>query len=76
MSYRERCLDELEMIVKIVLQREGFHGRQWSDERLYSERNEGGRGLKSFKEVNNETKTKWINKQVDKGSMENEIQKE
>ena len=29
-------LDELDMTVKSVLRREGFHGRQSSDERLYS----------------------------------------
>ena len=75
-------LDELDMIVKSVLWREGFHGRQPSDERLCSERNEGGRGLKSFKEVYDETKTrvacymaaarnKWI-----RAAWRNEIQKE
>ena len=51
-------LDELDMTVKSVLRREGFHGRQSSDERLYLKRNEGGRGLKSFKEVYDETKTR------------------
>ena len=44
-------LDELDMTVKNVLRREGFHRRQSSDERLYLKRNKGGRGLKSFKEV-------------------------
>ena len=42
-------LDELDMTVKSVLRREGFHGRQSSNERLYSKRNKGGRGLKSFR---------------------------
>ena len=51
-------LDKLDKIVKSVLRREGFHGRQSSDERLYSKRKEGGRGLKSFKEVSDETKTR------------------
>ena len=51
-------LDELDIAVKSVLWREGFHGRQSSDERLYLKRNEGGRGLKSFKEVYDETKTR------------------
>ena len=51
-------LDELDMIVKSVFQREGFHGRQSRDERLYLKSNEGGRGLKSFKEVYNKTKTR------------------
>ena len=49
-------LEELDKIVKSVLRREGFHGRQSSDERLYSKRNDGGKGLKSFKEVYDETK--------------------
>ena len=46
------------MTVKSVLQREGFHGRQSNNERLYLMRNKDGRGLKSFKEVYNETKTR------------------
>ena len=40
-------LDELDKIVKSVLRREGFHGRQSSDEGLYSKRIDGGRGLKN-----------------------------
>ena len=44
-------LDELDKIVKCVLRREGFHGRQSSDERLYSKRIDGGRGLKSFNPI-------------------------
>ena len=51
-------LDELDKLVKNVLRREGFHGRQSSDERLYAKRTEGGRGLKSFKEVYDETRTR------------------
>ena len=52
-------LDELDMTVKSVLWREGFHGRQSSDERLYLKRNEGGRGSKSFKEVTTKQKLEW-----------------
>ena len=33
-------LEELDMIVKSLLRREVLHGRQSSDERLYSKRNE------------------------------------
>ena len=51
-------LDELDNIVKSALRREGFHGRQSSDERLFTNRREGGRGLKSFKELYDETKTR------------------
>ena len=81
-NLRKGDLDELDMTVKSVLRREGFHGRQSSDERLYLKRNEGGRGLKSFKEVYDETKTrvtcympaatnKWI-----RVAWKNESQKE
>ena len=51
-------LDELDKLVKNALRREGFQGRQSSYERLYTKRTEGGRGLKSFKEVYGETRTK------------------
>ena len=75
-------LEELNMIVKNALRSNGFHGRQSSDERLYSKRIDGGRGLKSFKEVYDETKTRvacymamskneWI-----KCAWRNEIHKE
>ena len=40
-------LKDLDMIVKSVFRREGFHGRQSSVERLYTNRTSGGRGLKS-----------------------------
>ena len=64
-------LDELNMTVESVLRRERFHGRQSSDERLYSKRNKGGRGLKSFKEVYGETKklewhATWLQKQTNR----------
>ena len=75
-------LDKLDNTVKSTLRREGFHGRQSSDERLFTNRREGGRGLKSFKEVYDETKTrvacymatstdKWI-----KVAWKNEMSKE
>ena len=51
-------LDKLDKIVKSVLRTEGYHGRQSSDARLYSKRKEGGRELKSFKEVYDEAKTR------------------
>ena len=57
-NLRKGDLDELETTVKSVLRRERFHGRQSSDERLYSKRNKGGRGLKSFKGVYDETKAR------------------
>ena len=51
-------LEKLDMTVKSLLGEEEFHGRQRSDERLYLKRNEEGRGLKSFKEVYDETETR------------------
>ena len=50
-------LDKQDMTVKNVLWRERCHGRQPSDDRLYSKRNEG---LKSFKEVYFETKLRVV----------------
>ena len=50
-------LDKQDMTVKNVLWRGRFHGRQPSDDRLYSKRNEG---LKSFKEVYFETKLRVV----------------
>ena len=50
-NLRKGDLVELDMTLKSVLRREVYHGRQSSNERLYSKRNEGRRGLKSFKEV-------------------------
>ena len=51
-------LDELDKIVKGALRREGFHGRKSSDKRLYMKRKDGGRGLKSVKEVYDEKTTR------------------
>ena len=51
-------LDELDKIVKDELRQRNKHGKQASNERLYRDRNEGGRGLKSFKDVYNETKVR------------------
>ena len=51
-------INELDKILKTTLRREGYHGRQSSDERLFTSRGEGGRGFKSFNEVYQETKTR------------------
>ena len=51
-------LDKQNMVVKSVFQRKRFHGKKSSDDRLYSKKKEGGRGLKSFKKVYDETKTR------------------
>ena len=51
---------ELEMIVKRVLRDKKMHGMQCSDERLYLPRDLGGRGLKSFRTVYEETKIRIV----------------
>ena len=48
-------IKELDKIVKTRLRKQGFHGKQGSDERPYGRREDGGSGLKSFKEVYDET---------------------
>ena len=51
-------LEELDKSVKVILRDKGFHGRQVSDERLYRKGEDGGRELKCFKEVYDETKVR------------------
>ena len=48
---RKGELDELDKMVKDILRERKFHRRQASDERLCMRREEGGRGLMSFKDV-------------------------
>ena len=57
-NLRKGDLEQLDKSVKAILRDKGFHGRQASDERLYMKRVDGGRGLKSFKEVYDETKVR------------------
>ena len=47
---------ELDQIIKRQLRRNNMLGRQSSDKRLYLKREEGGRGLKSLRDVYKETK--------------------
>ena len=79
---RKGELEELHKMVKNILRERKFHGRQASDERLYMRREEGGRGLMSFKDVYAPTKArvacymaastdKWI-----KAGWSNECSKE
>ena len=50
-------IEELDKIVKTTLRKQGFHGKQASNERLYGRR-EDRKGTKSFKEVYDETKVR------------------
>ena len=51
-------LNELDQIVKRELKKNDMLGRQASDERLYLKRDQGGRGLKSMRDVYAETRTR------------------
>ncbi|CAB3988920.1 Hypothetical predicted protein [Paramuricea clavata] len=48
-NLRKGDLEELDKFVKTAFRKQGFHGKQASDERLYEKRDDGGRELKSFK---------------------------
>ena len=50
-------LNELDQIVKRELRKNIMLGRQTSDERLYLKRDQGGRGLKSMRDLYAETRT-------------------
>ena len=49
-------LESQDQIVNDEFRQSNKHGKQASDERLYTERKEGGRGLKSVKDVYKETR--------------------
>ena len=49
-------LMELDQVVKRELRSRSMLGRQGSDERLYFKREDGGRGLKSMRDVYKETR--------------------
>ena len=51
-------LNELDQIVKRELRKSNMLGKQASDERLYLKRDQGGRGLKSMRDVYAETRTR------------------
>ena len=57
-NLRKGDLEKSDKCVKAILRDKGFHGRQASDERLYMTRVDGGRGIKSFKEVYDEAKVR------------------
>ena len=58
MNLRKGDLEELDKSVKVILRDKGFHGRQVRGERLYMITADGERGLKSYKEVYDETKVR------------------
>ena len=55
---RKRKIAELDKVVKTILRKKEFHVKQASDKRLYGKRGDGARGLKSFRELYEETKVR------------------
>ena len=54
----EDKLNELDQIVEKELRKNNMLGKQASDERLYLKQDQGGRGLKSMRDVYAETRTR------------------
>ena len=52
----QKKLYDLDMLVKDILRKTGMLGQQTSDERLFLKRQDGGRGLRSLRQVYKETK--------------------
>ena len=52
-KFSKEELNELNQVIKRELQAKNMLGRQASDERLYMKREQGGRGLRSMKDVVN-----------------------
>ena len=57
-QFTQKELYDFDMLVKNILCKRGMLGRQASDERLYLKRQDGGRGLKSLRQVYKETKVR------------------
>lgn len=53
-------LGKSDMMIYRILRRWLFHGKQSSDERLYLQKDAGGRGLKSFQDVYQEIKLRLL----------------
>ena len=56
--FTQKKLYDVDMLVKDILRNRGMLGQQTSDERLYLKRQDGGRGLKSLRQVYKETKVR------------------
>ena len=78
-NLRKADIEELDMIVKTAFRKEGFHGKQTSDERVYAKREDGGRGMKKLQGGirRNESKGSMlcgnIEQRVDQSSMEKRV---
>eukprot|EP00112_Aurelia_sp_Birch-Aquarium-sp1_P018888 Seg4583.3 transcript_id=Seg4583.3/GoldUCD/mRNA.D3Y31 product="hypothetical protein" protein_id=Seg4583.3/GoldUCD/D3Y31 len=58
-TFTKQKVDELDKAIKTILRDNKIHGRQASDVRLYTRRENGGRGLKSMKDLYEESKMRF-----------------
>ena len=81
-EFNKKQLDDLDKVIKKELRDKGMHGKLASDERLYLRIADGGRGLKSMKDVYEDTKVRvacymaYNNSPWIKAAWENEIGKD
>ena len=57
-DFTQKQIDELNKLIKKAIRDKRMHGRQASDERLYFNVEEGGRGPKSMEDVQEDTKVR------------------
>ena len=57
-TFTKQKLDELDKVIKKILRDNKMHERQASNEQLYMRRENGGRGLKSMKDLYEEIKVR------------------
>ena len=55
-DYNHKQVDDLDKLIKKALRDKGMHGRQASDEKLYLKVEDKERGLRSMKDVQEDTK--------------------
>ena len=81
-DFNKKQLDDFDKLIKKELRDKGMHGKQASDERLYLKCQDGGRGLKSMKDVYEDTKARVACYMAHQSSCfikvawENEVRKE
>ena len=57
-DFNQKQIDDLDKLTKLAFRDKGIHGRQASDERLYVKVEHGEKGLKSMKDVQEDTKVR------------------
>ena len=57
-DFNQKQIDNLDKLIKKALREKEMHGRQANDEKLYLKVKDGGSGLKSMKDVQEDTKVR------------------